>query len=126
MYERMLNKVIKPTISDMADYIGTNNKVLFDEIDEFLKSNYSISKEIKFPFGKNYGWGIKYSHKTKHIYYTFPEKNSFTVLIQIRKNEVNKLYKKIDFIIPRTKELWNSRYKCGDSGWLHYRVKDID
>ena len=122
MYERMLCKEIQPSLADMYDVIGEEGSELLLELDEFLRQNYAMVSEIRFPFGNNYGWGIKYSHGAKHLCYVFPERCSFTVMIQIGKNELNKFYKKLDSFIPKTKELWEHRYPCGEGGWLHYRV----
>ena len=122
MYERMLNKEIKPTLYDIHNTIGIRNKELLDELDKFLMSSYDLKSQIRFPFGNNYGWGIKYSHKSKHLCYVFPEHNAFTVTIQIGKNDVEKLNKILKSLLPKTQELWQNRYPCGSGGWLHYRV----
>ncbi|MDH5440430.1 MAG: DUF3788 domain-containing protein [Candidatus Bathyarchaeota archaeon] len=125
MYERMLNKEAKPSLIDMYSVIGNDGTRLLKELDEFLRSSYDIVSEIKFPFGSNYGWGIKYSHKAKHLCYMFPENGAFTVTIQIGKKELPKLNKKMSSFCQKTKELWEHRYPCGEGGWLHYRVLNV-
>jgi hypothetical protein len=124
MYERMLNKDNKPLLEDMYHVIGRDGTELLKELIRFLDSSYDIVAEIKFPFGNQYGWGIKYNHKAKHLCYVFPEEGGFTVTIQIGNNELPKLYKKLAFFCPKTKELWEHRYPCGEGGWLHYRVSN--
>lgn len=27
-------------------------------------------------------------------------------------------------MLPKTKELWENRYPCGNGGWVHYRVEN--
>jgi hypothetical protein len=125
MYERMLNKEIAPSLTDIYGVIGSSEISLFEEFDQFLRCSYDIVSEIRFPFGDHYGWGIKYSHRTKHLCYVFPENGAFTVTIQIGKSELAKLYGKLPSFLPKTKELWENRYPCGAGGWLHYRVLDI-
>lgn len=122
MYERMLIKDVVPTINDIHETMGNESVLYFKELQEFLDSSYELNTELRFPFGKNYGWGYKYSHKNKHICYVFFEKDAFTVMIQIGKNELSKLYNKLGDLSPKTNEIWEHRYPCGEGGWLHYRV----
>ncbi len=122
MYERLLDKSKTPTMEEIYDTVGMSGVKLLKELEHFLFSNYDILSELKFPFGNNYGWGTKYSHKSKHICYVFYEKGSFTVSIQIGKNELHKLYEKLPTFLPKTKELWDNRYPCGEGGWIHYRI----
>ncbi|QOR36042.1 DUF3788 domain-containing protein [Clostridium sp. 'deep sea'] len=122
MYERFYNKNEKPTLEKILETIGECKAVLFNELLSFLNDFYDLSTDIKYPFGNKYGWGIKCSHKTKHLCYIFPEKHSFTITIQIGTNEVEKLQNVFATFLPKTQELWQNRYPCGSGGWLHYRV----
>lgn len=54
MYERMLNKEIKPSIEDVSLYIGSSAE-LFHMFNSFLSDNYKTTQEIRFPYGKEYG-----------------------------------------------------------------------
>ena len=56
------------------------------------------------------------------IKYVFFEKDSFTVTITIGKSELKRLYQELDNMLPKTKELWENRYPCGDGGWVHYHI----
>lgn len=122
MYERMLNKDVKPTIDEICSTIGEEGTKHWRLLDEFFNSSYDIDSDIRFPFGNNYGWGVRYKHKSKTLCYMFPEKGAFTVFFQIGKSEVSKMIDKLDGFLPRTKVIWEKRYPCGDGGWLHYRV----
>lgn len=62
--------------------------LMFDDI---IHQRYHIVKELKFPFGNEYGWDYKYAHRSKHLCYAFFEKGAFNVMIQIGKNEVSRL-----------------------------------
>jgi hypothetical protein len=68
-------------------------------------------------------WGYKYTHGNKHLCYLFFERGGFTIMIQIGKNELKKLYDGLDLMLPKTRQLWENRYPCGEGGWLHYRVE---
>jgi hypothetical protein len=126
MYERMLQKEVKPPLNDIYNIIGSDGTILLKDIDNFMRLSYDIVSEIRFPFGNKYGWGIKYSHRTKHLCYVFPETGSFTVTIQIGEKELTKLYEKLESFLPKTRELWSHRYPCGEGGWLHYRVFSLE
>jgi hypothetical protein len=129
MYERMLNKQKIPTLDEIYKTMGTEKVLFFEELQNFLVGCYELNTELKFPFGNNYGWGYKYSHKSKHLCYVFFEKDAFTVTIQIGKNELTKLYNKLESLSPKAKDMWEHRYPCGDGGWLHYRIlneKDLE
>lgn len=123
MYERMLNKEIEPSLKEMYEVIGTDGAGILEDFEQFLRSSYDIVTELRFPFGSKYGWGIKFSHRTKHLCYVFPENGSFTVMTQIGAEAV-KLEARLDTFLPRTQELWKHRYPCGQGGWVHYRVLD--
>ena len=122
MYERLLDKNTEPTLEDIHEALGNEAVKLLEQFEEFLRNNYDLSSEIRFPFGNEYGWGTKYSHKSKHLCYLFFEKGAFTVTIQLGKNELSKLHERLPFLSPKANELWTNRYPCGDGGWIHYRV----
>jgi len=121
--KRLLDKSSEPTIEQIRDYIGEPGWRLLVQFEETLKDRYELSRELRFPFGKSYGWGFKYSHKSAHLCYVFFESGAITVTIQIGSKEAPKLNEQLDSFLPRTRELWENRYPCGDGGgWLHYRV----
>jgi len=122
MYERLLDKNIMPSAEEITAYIGRQSSELLEALEKSLNERYDIVKELKFPFGNSYGWGYKYSHKTKHLCYIFFEKDAITVTIQIGSNEVSKLNEQLKDFLPKTKKLWEERYPCGAGGWIHYRV----
>ncbi|MDD4592829.1 MAG: DUF3788 domain-containing protein [Parabacteroides sp.] len=122
MYERMLNKSKEPSITEIYEYIGESSFLLLNTFDETMKQRYDLKRDLKFPFGNNYGWGYKYSHKTKHLCYVFFEKNAITIQLQIGGNLVQKLEKVLPECLLKTKDYWNNRYPCGEGGWIHYRV----
>jgi hypothetical protein len=122
MFERMIHKDFAPTIKEIHSHMGEDMTEIFKNFDNYLKCHYEIIRELKFPFGNDYGWGYKYSSKKDLLCYVFFEKNAFTVTITIGKSELPKLIKIYNSFLPKTKELWDNRYPCGDGGWIHYRV----
>ncbi|MBN2442721.1 MAG: DUF3788 domain-containing protein [Spirochaetales bacterium] len=126
MFERLLNKEKEPTQEEIQQHLGKTHFNLLTDLETFLKNNYDINSALKFPFGNNYGWGNKYSHKSKHLFYLFFERQAFTITIQIGKNELKRFYDTFDDLSPKTRTLWESKYPCGEGGWIHYRVTTED
>lgn len=127
-YGRMLDKSVKPTPQAIENYLGAEAFQRLGALEAFLTSQYDLRKELRFPFGNHYGWGYKYSHRTKHLCYAFFENGAFTVTLQIGAQEAPKVQAKLDAYLPKTQELWRKRYPCGDGGgWVHYRpVSDAE
>ena len=122
--ERFMDKSIVPTSLQIDNLLGREAVSRLIKFESFLKNNYDLIRELKFPFGNNYGWGYKYSCKNKLLCYVFFEKGSFTVTVTIGKSELKRLYQELDNMLPKTKELWGNRYPCGDGGWVHYPLKN--
>ncbi|WMJ87170.1 DUF3788 domain-containing protein [Anaerocolumna sp. MB42-C2] len=127
MYERLLNKMDTPSPEYIKSYIGINSSSILDQFEDFLNTNYQLTKELKFPFGNNYGWGYKYSHKSSHICYAFFEAGAFTVTIQIGDKSVSEVEEILPSLSAKAQQLWNNRYPCGtQGGWIHYRIVDTN
>jgi hypothetical protein len=125
MYERLLDKNHSPSPDYIKHYIGIESHTILQQFEGFLNNNYHLIKEMKFPFGNNYGWGYKYSHKSSHICYVFFESGAFTVTLQLGDNCISKIEQIRPYLSSKGIELWNNRYPCGiQGGWIHYRVLD--
>lgn len=123
MYERLLDKNSPPTTEFIREYIGIKSYTILLQLEDFLINNYHFSKEMRFPFGNNYGWGYKYSHKSSHLCYTFFEYGAFTITLQFGDNYVSKIEQMMPNLSQKSKELWQTRYPCGEQGgWIHYRI----
>jgi hypothetical protein len=88
---RFLDKEVVPTPQEIEQRLGNEAMHRLNILDDYLKANYDVVRELKFPFGNQYGWGYKYSSKRKLLCYVFFEKGAFTVTITIGKAEVPKL-----------------------------------
>ena len=85
MHERMLDKNNVPNEDDIKNHIGEKSVGYIEIIKKSLEKIFDINMELKFPFGNNYGWGYKVSNKSKHLFYIFFEKNSISIMLQIKK-----------------------------------------
>ena len=118
MYERMLNKQVKPTVADMTGYCGENAE-LFTYLNEWLEKTFQTEPQVVFPYGNQYGWGIAHRKKKNLICNVFPEYNSFTVMTRLSNKQFESVYRHVS---RYTQELIDNRYPCGDGGWVQYRV----
>lgn len=119
MYERMLDKQNQPTYEEFANYCGVCRS-LFERADDVLTNELNAEKVMRFPYGNHYGWGMKYSVKSKHICDIFAEKDAFTVMLRMADSQFSKVY---DELSAYSKELIDHKYPCGNGGWVHYRVQ---
>jgi hypothetical protein len=124
MYERMLDKNSRPSEEDIREYLGGEGSGLLLSFEQELGKRYDYQKELVFPFGNHYGWGYKYSCNSKHLCHLFFEKGAFTILLQISGKDKPRLESILEDCLPKSGELWERRYPCGDGGWMHYRVID--
>lgn len=118
MYERMLNKQAKPTIEEMTDFCGENSE-RFSLLNEWLVTVFNTEREIVFPYGNKYGWGVAHKKKTKLICNIFAEDNAFTVMIRLSDRQYKSVYNQLH---KYTRECIDNRYPCGNGGWIHYRI----
>jgi len=114
----MLNKAQKPTFSDMIEYSEASG-TLWLELEKFLEISYDLQKVIRFPYGKDYGWSVKYSHKTKHICDVFAEKNAFTVFFKIDDKDIDGVK---DEFNEESLKACDDKYPCSGGGWVSLRV----
>lgn len=118
MYERMLDKQVVPTFEEMAMYCG-ENKELFILLNDSLTQTYETEQKIVFPYGHRYGWGVAHRKKKKLLCNIFAENNAFTVMLRLSNQQYASVYEKVR---KYTQDYIDSKYLCGDGGWIHYRV----
>lgn len=122
MFERLLNKQKMPTFDDMISYSGDCGK-LWLALDKWLIEDMGAAKIIRFPYGKSYGWGAKYSLKSKHICDIFAENGAFSVLIRVDIAAVDNIFNELT---AYAKEIWQDNTPCGKGGWINYRVSAVE
>lgn len=122
MYERMLNEQEAPSFDDLLNYSGETAD-LWITLDSFFSEKFSASKLIRFPYGNDYGWAVKYSKKSKHICDVFAEAGAFSVFFKIDNSEVEKVY---DDLNDYAKAVFENAYPCKNGVWIDFRVLDED
>lgn len=120
MFERMLDKLAKPTIEEMAVFCGENAE-RFSLLNEWLASVFHTDERIVFPYGNHYGWGVSHKVKNKLICNIFAEDNAFTVMMRLSDRQYQTVYSQLQ---EYARGLIDNKYSCGDGGWIHYRVTE--
>lgn len=118
MYERMLDKQVKPTLEEMTRFCGENGNN-FILLNGWLSETFGTEQQVKFPYGNKYGWGIAHRKGKKLLCNVFAERNAFTVMMRLTDKQYAAVYEQVG---KRTQEYIDNRYPCGDGGWIHYRV----
>ena len=118
MYERMLDKSIRPDISQLVEWCGTSG-MLFTDLVRFMAEEICAQSEIRFPYGKNYGWCITFRRKKRLFCDVFAECGALNVMLRLSDDS---FYKPYPFLLEYTQKQIDARYPCGDGGWIHYRV----
>ena len=121
---RLKEKTHEPSENEIKEQLGKAYSLLI-KLEDLLNKDYVLKKELRFPFGKNYGWGYKYSHRTRHLIYVFFEEDAFTVTVRFGDVAAAKIQQDLKKLSDKTRELWDNRYPCGkNGGWIHYRVEN--
>ena len=63
MYERMLERAHEPNSEEIRGYLGEESYGRLVGLKEMLEQKYHLVTALRFPFGKNYGWGYKFSDR---------------------------------------------------------------
>lgn len=123
MFERMLDKHNQPTTDEVIAYLGADSFARLEQFEAFLQKHYHLKREMRFPFGSQYGWGYKYSHQTVHLCFAFFEAQAFTISLQLGDTVVEQVEQLLPSLSAKTQALWEQRYPCGDrGGWIHARI----
>lgn len=122
MYERMLNKLEKPTSSDLNQYCGSTSE-MFQTLNSFLTNDYKTTQEIRFPYGKDYGWCITHRKGKKLVCDIFAEVDAFTIMLRLSNEQFDEVYNGLQ---PYAKQLIDNKYPCGGGGWIYYRVTSVE
>lgn len=125
--KRMLEKAHQPTEEMIRIFMGVDAWQRLLRFEELLRKNYDLSRELKFPFGNEYGWGFRYAHKKSLLLYVFFEQGSFCCTISINDAGAPEVETLMPDLRPAIQKIWTNRYACGaDGGWLNHSVTSDD
>ncbi|MDR0980527.1 MAG: DUF3788 domain-containing protein [Methanocalculaceae archaeon] len=84
--------------------------------EEMLRERYVLNREMKFPFGNEYGWGFRYTHKKSLLLYVFFEEGGFCCTISINDAGAREVEAMLGDLLPEIQASWINRYACGAEG----------
>ena len=122
--KRLTEKFHQPTEEFVKIFMGDDAWDRLMRFEDMLKVHYDLSREIKFPFGNDYGWSFRYVHKKTLLLYVFFEENGFCCTISINDKGAQKVESILSDLRPEIQTVWKNRYPCGDfGGWIHHSVE---
>lgn len=125
--KRLTEKSHQPPEEFIKAFMGDDAWCRLIRFEDMLKLHYDLSREIKFPFGTDYGWSFRYIHKKTLLLYVFFEENGFCCTISINDKGAQEVESILGDLRPEIQIVWKNRYPCGDfGGWIHYSVEVDD
>jgi hypothetical protein len=122
--KRLADKSTQPTEDFVRGFMGGDAWRRLSRFEDMLRARYELQRELKFPFGNEYGWGFRYCHNKTLLLYVFFEKGGFCCTISINDKGAPQAEAILGDLLPETQTLWKNRYPCGDyGGWIHYSVE---
>lgn len=76
---RLTDKTCKPTEQQIQEFIGPAEVQRLEKFEVSLDQHYALKRELRFPFGKQDGWGYRYAHKKSLLGYVFLKKGELPV-----------------------------------------------
>ncbi|MFQ8731366.1 MAG: DUF3788 family protein [Enterocloster bolteae] len=73
--------------------------------EEMLRERYDVSREIRFPFGNEYGWSFRYSHKSRCCCMFF-EEGGFCCTISINDKGAQEVDSIFGELLPEIQASW--------------------
>jgi hypothetical protein len=123
-YRRMLDESIIPDDNLIAEILGKTALKRWNDIREFLTTNYDFPPELSF-YGRKYGWSFRYRRKGKTLCTMFPEEKSFTVLVTLGRQEIEKAGKVLAEFNNDTRDLFQNAHQYHDGKWLFKRIRNL-
>lgn len=124
---RLTEKFHEPPEGLIRLFVGDEAWERLIRFEELLRERYDLSREMKFPFGNEYGWGFRYSHKKSLLLYVFFEEGGFCCTISISDAGAPAVEAMLDGLLPEIQAVWINRYACGAAGgWLNRSVERDD
>lgn len=125
--KRFCEKYHQPTEDFIQTFMGDDAWQRLMRFEDMLRDRYDLNREMKFPFGNEYGWGFRYAHKKSLLLYVFFEEGGFCCTISINSAGAQEVEAMLDDLLPEIRTIWINRYACGaDGGWINRSVTSDD
>ncbi|MEO1772268.1 DUF3788 family protein [Candidatus Enterococcus ferrettii] len=122
--KHLSNKKQRPTEEQIQMFIGKLALQQLEQFEDALQKRYDLQRELRFPFGKQEGWGYRYAHKKSLLCYLFFEEGGIACTLSINDKGASKVEAILAQLQPQMQRLWKERYPCGEQGgWLHPKIR---
>ncbi len=125
MHERMKDKTTQPSEADMISWIGQPIGEAWTALRRFLMETYQITP-IYNAGGQKYGWNLQHRVGGRPLCEMYPEHGSFTALVVLGKNELDKALAKLDTFGTVVRQALVETPRNKDGCWMYIRVDNAD
>lgn len=88
-FSAFTDKNYQPAQDEMEAVIGPKI-VEWKQIIQFIRVNFFSQEDLKFLYGKKYGWAIRFRIKGKLLTSLYPTEGGFTVQIILSQKDIDK------------------------------------
>jgi hypothetical protein len=116
----------KPTMEDIAEYIGGDARELWESLINYMERAYKAAPKLSYSVcsGKP-GWNVKFQKSGQSFGTLYPEENSFSVFIVISYKLAPVMDEVINTLSEETAEIYR---QAGDymklGKWMMFQIKD--
>jgi hypothetical protein len=118
-HERMLDRNATPSERTILRVIGKAAS-LWKNLRDYVADHYDHQPELNCD-GKKYGWAIRYRKSGKTLLTLYPEFESFTALVVLGKQEMEKIAGVGNKLSPRLSNILSEATPRKDGRWLWIR-----
>jgi hypothetical protein len=83
------DKKHQPGGSEISEALGTR-QAFWDELVRHLREHYQPDEDLKFLYGKNYGWALRFRVRGQVLVSLYPTLGGFTVQVNLSEAGVEK------------------------------------
>jgi len=121
----ILNNEHEPTMNEINLYFEERTRKKWLEMIGFIEHNYKTKQQINYSAcsGKP-GWNVKYKKSGKALCTLYPEKDLFTVLIVLGRNDIEAFEEAREEFSPYINDLYDRSALFNGTKWLMVEVTD--
>ncbi len=115
----------EPSMNEINLYFAEKARKNWSEMVGFIEQNYKTKQQISYSTcsGKP-GWNVKYKKSSKALCTLYPEKDLFTVLIVLGRNEIEVFEETREEFSPYINDLYDQSALFNGTKWLMIEVTD--
>ena len=115
----------EPSMNEINLFIEEKARKKWLEMIGFIEQNYKTKQQINYSTcsGKP-GWNVKYKKSSKALCTLYPEKDLFTVLIVLGRNDIDAFEETREEFSPYINDLYDQCTLFNGTKWLMIEVTD--